>query len=223
MISLHPRQNILPFSLNGTTYPAYFNFSYLYTGPGTKYPKIPSFAPWDTYMDVTNNIEPDMSYYYLGKVADPAGSGTMMYHIWYGEHDNITPPTVDELSSTTHHSLLDYPLMQLIGASSDNPVFTTENWFAQAKLAWLSVPEDAVHKGSGTAVKLTAPQGSETAIYGAPISNAYYIIGNAPKGAIFVSAFTQQETGTQTQWYEINYNHRQAWVPASEVVTVTQQ
>jgi hypothetical protein len=32
-----------------------------------------------------------------------------------------------------------------------------------------------------------------------------------------VALLAQVTTSTGVVWYEINYNHRQAWVPASEV------
>ena len=216
VISLHPRQNVTPFASNGTVYPAYFNFFYLYNGPGTKYSQIPSSSPWTANMDVSNNIESDISYYYLGKIADLAGSGYEFYHLWYGEFDKIPPPSIDSIT-TNKQSLLNFPLIPLIGASNDKPIITAENWFANAKLVWVSAPEDAVKKGNGRVVKLISPNGTAPVIYGVPISNSYYIIGNAPKGAIFVSGFTTDETDTQRLWYEINYNHRQAWVPASEI------
>lgn len=218
VISIHPQINFAPFTPNGTAYSSDNIFSYLYNGPGTKYPLIPSSAPITTNRDVTNNIEPDLSYYYQDKVPDTAGSGMMLYHIWYGEHDNITPPSINTVASASNNtSLLDNPLMPLIGASSDKPVITSENWFANAKEVWLAVPENAVKEGSGTPVEITSAQNSDLPVYGMPINNNYYIIGNAPQGAIFVSGFTQTDPATNALWYEINYNHRQAWVPASEI------
>jgi hypothetical protein len=47
------------------------------------------------------------------------------------------------------------------------------------------------------------------------------VIGDAPNDAIFASMFTVIEDGTTNLWYEINYNHRQAWVPAAEVTKVS--
>ena len=38
--------------------------------------------------------------------------------------------------------------------------------------------------------------------------------------SVFVSAYTVIEDGTNNLWYEINYNHRQAWVPSSEVTVM---
>ena len=216
IISLHPLQNILPFSPNGTVYPAYFNFFSLYNGPGTGYVQIPSSAPITTGIDVTNTIEPDISYYYLGKVKDTEGSGMTEYHLWYGENDAIIQPSVTAIMPAHQNpSILDNPLIPFIGIANDDAIPSVASWFTNAKLVWLAAPQDAVEQGSGTAVKLTSSQGSNPVVYGAPINKAEYIIGNAPKGTIFVSAFTENET--QIVWYEINYNHRQAWIPASEI------
>jgi len=43
---------------------------------------------------------------------------------------------------------------------------------------------------------------------------------DAPNNAVFASTFTVTEYGTTNLWYEINYNHRQAWVPATELTTL---
>jgi hypothetical protein len=86
-------------------------------------------------------------------------------------------------------------------------------------LGWLAVPPDAIQIGSsGTAVELKASEDGTTKIYGKPTLSDTNVIGNAtPYSSVFVSAFTTIEDGTNNLWYEINYNHRQAWVPATEV------
>lgn len=89
--------------------------------------------------------------------------------------------------------------------------------YAHAKLVWLAVPHGAARPGEGTPVVLHH-DGEQTAlVYGQPTTSSQYVIGNAPVGAIFVSSYTVTEDGTNNLWYEIDYNHRQAWVPASEV------
>jgi hypothetical protein len=65
-------------------------------------------------------------------------------------------------------------------------------------------------------VKVSTAGASFVSIYGRPVSSSTYIIGSAPNDAIFASAFTVIETATNTLWYEINYNHRQAWIPVAE-------
>lgn len=96
----------------------------------------------------------------------------------------------------------------------------TPAFFAHAQQVWLAVPPraDVEGQGIGQVVRLTSLGGSPVAIYGRPTTASQYITGDAPAGAIFVSAYTVIEDGTSNLWYEINYNHRQAWVPASEVV-----
>lgn len=98
---------------------------------------------------------------------------------------------------------------------------TPSNLFAHAKLAWLAVPADAVVQGQGTVVSLTTADGSRPQVYGRPVSGSSSIIGDAPLGALFVSGYTVTEDGTSNLWYEIDYNHRQGWIPASEVASDT--
>lgn len=95
---------------------------------------------------------------------------------------------------------------------------TTSDYFAHGQYLWLAVPSDAATEGQGMLVTLNLNGATAAKVYGAPISNDFYQIGDAPNGALFVSAFSVQEDGTSNVWYEIQYNHRQAWVPATEVV-----
>src|SRR5579872_1053075 len=189
IITLHHRTDQRPFGKNGTETPANFNFFYLYIGPSTSSGLIPQQGDGTDVTDVTDNVEPGMSYYYLAKVKDPAGTGDTMYEIWYGEEDHAHDPT--------------------------------PSLFANAKLAWLAVPPDTAFEGQGTIVILTTSHGKKAPISGRPTTNGtMYYIGNAPNNSVFVSAYTVIEDGTTNLWYEINYNHRQAWVPASEVTVM---
>lgn len=90
--------------------------------------------------------------------------------------------------------------------------------FETAHLAWLAVPPGAAVEGQGTAVTLNNPSGN-VQVYGKPQTGAT-AIGAAPSNATFVSGYTAIEDGTTNLWYEINYDHRQAWVPASAVTPV---
>jgi N-acetyl-anhydromuramyl-L-alanine amidase AmpD len=94
---------------------------------------------------------------------------------------------------------------------------TPQNFFASGRLVWLAVPPDAVQEGSGTLIKLNM---SAAKTYGRPVSSESFVIGDAPNGAVFASPLTVVESDTNITWYCINYNHRQAWVPASEVTVV---
>ncbi len=185
IISLHPKTDQRPYLANGTETPANFNFFYLYKGPSTRSGLVASASPGDI-TDETNNVEPGVSYYYLAKVKDPAGTKDTLYEIWYGEDDHLNDPTPSH--------------------------------FENAKLVWLAVPYGTNVSGKATRVKLKFSGGSVAKIYGRPVTNDLYEIGAAPNNAIFASAFTVTEYKTTNLWYEINYNHRQAWVPATEVI-----
>src|SRR5262249_45743167 len=87
-------------------------------------------------------------------------------------------------------------------------------------LAWLAIPSGTSRTGSsGTTISLVTSGSTVSQVYGKPASAATgaNVIGDAPNNSIFVSAFTVIEDGTNNLWYEINYNHMQAWVPAEEV------
>lgn len=235
---LHPKSARVLLGSHGKEGKDNFSFFYLYNGPSTASGRIPH--PGHDTTDVSDNVEPDVSYYALDRVVDPAGSGNIMYKIWYG--------------------VVDHP--------------SKGKRFAHARLAWLAVPRSAVVQGEGTPIVLHADADQKKPqIYGRPTSDKTYILGDAPAGAIFVSAYTVTEdseaidqnpggdsgnpaTGSQddgsdgdmddldmmepdglvaahvktgpadgagTLWYEINYNHRQAWVPASEVTLLQQK
>lgn len=184
IITLRPDSARKPLGENGTETNANFNFFYLYTGPSTKSGLIPQANQSSDITDETNNVEPEISYYYTDKVQDPAGTGDTMYQIWYGEFDPAAQPAK----------------------------------FVHAKQAWLAVPPGAAFAGKGTAVTLKSADGTPVQISGKPGAGADFYIGDAPSGSLFVSSYTVTEDGTNNVWYEINYNHRQAWVPASSVV-----
>jgi hypothetical protein len=189
VITLHPSTDQRPFGANGTETAANFNFFYLYNGPSTTSGLIPSTSNGGDVTDETYNVEPDMSYFYIAKVKDPAGTGDTMYEIWYGENDqtSATPP---------------------------------QNELEDAHLAWLAVPPGTATYGGADLVTVNLSGASNAQIYGRPVSSVTYVIGNAPNGAVFASRISVIESGTNTLWYQINYNHRQAWVPVSEATIV---
>ncbi|HEY0753172.1 MAG TPA: N-acetylmuramoyl-L-alanine amidase [Ktedonobacteraceae bacterium] len=227
---LHPASDRHPLGLQGRESSANFSFFSLYDGPST----ASSHVAQADITDVRGNVEPDISYYYLARVVDPVNHSTILYKIWYG--------------------VVDHP--------------TLKKRFAHAHQLWLAVPRGGAVRGTGTAIVLHAPyNGQPILIYGQPTSGNSYVLGDAPTGAVFSSAYTVTEdappaptpndpgtpTGNQDNpgdpsnpgdngnqfigasgvvipsargrhsaepgslWYEINYNHRQAWVPASEV------
>ena len=182
-IELHTQKHLGP---GGTESPADFNFFYLYNGPSTSSGLIPQLGNGTDITDETNNVEADMSYAYLAKVKDPAGSGDTMYEIWYGESDQV-------------HS-------------------TPTSQFQDGKLVWLAVPPGVGTEGTGTLVSINGSGTSQVFVYGDPIPG--YILGGVPNGAVFVSGYTTVQDGTTNLWYEINFSHRQAWIPASAVTIV---
>ncbi len=184
-IQLHTQKHIGP---GGKESPADFNFFYLYTGPSTNSGLIPQGSNGTDITDETDNVEAGMSYFFLAKVKDPAGTGDTMYEIWYGESDQV-------------HA-------------------TPSSQFENAHLAWLAVPPNTATEGTGTLVTLNLSGATVANVYGRPTTDSFDIIGDAPNGAVFVSGYTVIEDGTNNRWYEINYNHRQAFVPANEVTIV---
>ena len=174
---------------NATELPSDYNFFKVYNGPSTNSGTVQQLGNNDP-TDESYNIEPDTSYYYLAKSSDAAGTGDTMYEIWYGVLDQ-----------------------------------RPGSYFADAKLAWLAVPPGAgVEGGSGGRPGvfyislLLQMVANNSAIYSRPTSGSQYVIGQAPAGAIFYSGYTMTEDNAGGNlWYEINFNHRQAWVLANEV------
>ena len=188
-ITLHPKSDQQPDGSGGKETTANYNFFYLYNGPSTKSSTIPQLGSNDP-TDVSYNIEPDISYYFVNKQPDAGGTGDTMYEIWYGELDQ-------------YHS--------------------NGSFFADAKLAWLAVPPGDGVEGRGllpdspSRVILASHGSGNPQIYSRPNSNSQYIIGEAPAGAVFTTGLSVTEDNTSNLWLEINFNHRQAWIPASEV------
>jgi N-acetyl-anhydromuramyl-L-alanine amidase AmpD len=185
-------ENIITLHLAPNASSGNVNFFYLYNSPRIDpHNLIPQSEIRSDMEDETDNVETAVSYYYLSKMPDQSGSGNMMYQIWYGES---------------------------VDAQGQPP-----NQYMQARLAWLAVPPGVASAGQGTVVRLHSADGKPVQISGSPKSNTSavnFYIGNAPDGATFVSAYQVIEDGTHNQWYEINYNHRQSWVPASAIQVV---
>jgi N-acetyl-anhydromuramyl-L-alanine amidase AmpD len=196
MVVAYPQSSANPVPTG--TYPesstANFNFFSVYNGPSTASGLIPH-APSDI-TEETFNIEPGMTFNYLAKTRDQAGSGATMYEIYYGESDQLPNESMDGKLGW---------LALPAGGTMDS---------AQAALVGPWAPD-------GASVQLAGPGGTAPSIYGKPVTDPQYIIGGAVSGAIVASAYTAVEDGTTNVWYEINYNHRQAWVPASEVTALS--
>ena len=92
---------------------------------------------------------------------------------------------------------------------------SSSSWTATGTKAWLAVPPGAAEQGSGTVVTLSGRRGKSASVYGQPGGTSGNVIGSTPAGSAYLSPWTVPVSGTT--WYAINYNHRQAWVPASEI------
>ena len=191
VVTVNPTTGQAPYGTNGTETSANFNFFTLYTSASTVSSVIPN-PDNGSVSGETSNVEALMSYAYTSKVTDPAGTGDTLYQIWYGEQD---------------------------------PSFTPAHT-AHAKQVWLAVPagsavESTVSGANVHVIKLAGKSGKTVQVSGRPTTSTSYYIGDAPVGATFVSAYSIVEDGTSKLWYEINYNHRQAFVPASAVTIVS--
>lgn len=96
---------------------------------------------------------------------------------------------------------------------------STPSYFANGRTAWLAVPRGAGLSAVGNVVSLSQSGSTTVKVYGRPTASDTYQIGDAPKGALFVSGLTTTD-GSGNLWYEIDYNHRQAWVPATVIIMV---
>lgn len=85
------------------------------------------------------------------------------------------------------------------------------SYLANACQVWLAAKPGTVTYGSGLQVSMK----SKTKIYSKPAADDTYQIGDAPGGAVFVSVFSLQDD--DGDWFEINFNHRQAWIPVDAV------
>lgn len=103
----------------------------------------------------------------------------------------------------------------------DRAHLSTPNYTEHAHLAWLAVPPgDHVVRGDDAAVTLHPPaNGKNLWIFGDPIPQPLFHIGRAPSGSVFASGGTVMQGGVN--WYVIDYNHRQAYVPPSEVTVMS--
>jgi hypothetical protein len=92
---------------------------------------------------------------------------------------------------------------------------SSSSWTATGTQAWIAVPPGAAEQGHGTVVTLSGKHGRAASVYGQPGGTSGNVTGSTPAGSAYLSPWSVTVSGTT--WYAINYNHRQAWVPASEV------
>jgi N-acetyl-anhydromuramyl-L-alanine amidase AmpD len=98
---------------------------------------------------------------------------------------------------------------------------SSPSYYADAKEAWVAVPAgSAVPVHSYVLSLKPASKNATVKIYGRPTASSSYVIGSAPTGSEWAAPKSVFEDGTSNLWYGIDYNHREAWVPASEVTVI---
>lgn len=178
VIRFNPSSGQQPGGTGGTETTSNFNFFYLYTQPSTASAKLPSKGSPGDITDETNNVETMISYDVLAQQPDAAGTGDIMYEIWYGA------------------------------------TLSSSSWSATGTKAWIAVPPGSAEQGFGTVVTLSGKNG-EASVYGQPGGTSGNVIGSTPNGSAYLSPWSVTVSGRT--WFDINYNHRQEWVPTSEV------
>ncbi|HLX51868.1 MAG TPA: peptidoglycan recognition family protein [Streptosporangiaceae bacterium] len=94
---------------------------------------------------------------------------------------------------------------------------SSSSWTATGTEAWIAVPPGAAEQGYGTVVTLSGKRGRSASVYGQPGGGSGNVIGSTPSGSAYLSPWTVSVSGVT--WYAINFNHRQEWVPTSEVTS----
>ncbi|HEV2374153.1 MAG TPA: peptidoglycan recognition family protein [Streptosporangiaceae bacterium] len=94
---------------------------------------------------------------------------------------------------------------------------SSSSWTTTGTKAWIAVPPGAAEQGYGTVVTLSGSGGKSAHVYGKPGGTSGNVIGSTPARSAYLSPWSVTVSGTT--WYAINSNHRQAWVPASEVTS----
>jgi hypothetical protein len=218
-ITLHPPSNSSPLGGSGhESQSKNFSFFSLYQGSSTKSGLIPNASATDI-TDETSNVEPDMTYYYLARAKDPASKDTM-YEVWYGEQDQL------KSGSFPNNEVADAKLAWLavppgagvegqgtgrlvslsIGANVyGHPNALTDNNFLIGYVC------SASGGGNASSCKVS----NNKAIF---VSTLHYTAAELqPNPVEAQDGAVQPDQKPTTDWYEINFNHRQAWVPSTEV------
>lgn len=222
-ITLHPFSDSKPLGGNGhESQDQNFNFFSLYQGPSTTSGLIPQPSGVDI-TDETTNVEPAMTYYYVAKAKDPASDATM-YEIWYGEADQL------QSTSFPKNELADAKLAWLAvphdaGVEGQQTGTLLSLHLGANVYSHPNALTDDVYligyvcNASGsTAPNCQAPNcdtSNNKAIF---VSTLHFTADQLqPNPTEVQDGAVQKNIATTTDWYEINFNHRQAWVPSAEV------
>ena len=112
-------------------------------------------------------------------------------------------------------------MYQIWYGENDRLSNATPSQYADGKKAWLAVPAGSAVPVHSYVVSLKpTAAGGTIGIYGRPTTSASYVIGTAPSGSLWAAPKSVFEDGTKNLWFGIDYNHREAWVPSSEVTVV---
>jgi N-acetylmuramoyl-L-alanine amidase len=255
VVTLYPATDKRPWGTNGHESRYNFNFFKLYQYPNTRSKVIPYMGSVYDITNVTFNVEPLMSYYYVTSRLDQAGSGYTMYQVWYGENDRgsqhsyfadaklawLAVPRGYAVTGVCQAQCRVVKLQGPNGVASiyGRPTSNAKYVIGQAKagaifVSTMSVTEDIPPPPSptptatpdatdipiATATDTPAPSPTDTPIpTDTPVPTATDTATTTTASGS-VALVAQVTTDTGAVWYEINFNHRQAWVPASEVVFV---
>lgn len=141
---------------------------------------------------------------------------------------DVTDETCDIEPGMTYYYVAHQPdaagtgmtMYEIWYGENDQVTASPSSYFANAGLAWVAVPSGAAQPAPADVVRLVGGSGTSVDIYGEPNADSGYVIGAAPGGAEFSAPLALDADGTSNRWYVIDYNHRQAWVPADAVSVV---
>jgi N-acetyl-anhydromuramyl-L-alanine amidase AmpD len=230
VVTLHPATDKKPSGSYGHETKYNFNFFKLYQYPSTRSHLIPYLGSAYDITNETFNVEPLMSYYYVAARLDAAGTGDTMYEIWYGANDRgsqgsyLADARLAWLAVPRGYATVSYCqaycwALKLQGPNASaakiygRPTTDSQYIIGYAKagsifISTMRVAEDPPPPPPPT------PTPTATATY-TPTATA-----TATTGAVTIAPLAMVTLATGDIWYAINFNHRQAWVPASEALFV---
>ena len=139
-----------------------------------------------------------------------------------GSSGDITDVTNNVETMISYNTLAQQPDMAGTGDTMYQiwygATLSPSSWSATGTKAWIAVPPGTAEQGFGTVVTLSGKSGKKASVYGKPGGTSSNVIGSTPSGSAYLSPWSVTVSGTT--WYAINYNHRQAWVPNSEVTSI---
>ncbi len=218
MITLHPHSASEPLGGDGhESKERNFNFFSLYQGPSTNSGLIPQPNTADV-TDETANVEPDMTYYYVDKAKDSASDDTM-YEIWYGEADQL------QSTSFPNNELADAKLAWLAVPPGDGVEGEGTGRLVSLHMsAKVYSHPNALTNDNYLIAYVCNASGSSAPNCQASDNKAIFVStlhfspdDLQPNPTEVQDGAVQKDIATTTDWYEINFNHRQAWVPSAEV------